>query len=151
MPDQSYEISPELAEHIESRMSELGLGPSALAAATGLSLTILGQVRKGYRKRYQDRLKWPICDALGWTRDSIDRILDGGKPVYATRPAGDAEMLAELLDEIRLLRADVQNLRVQLPALADRVGALETQLRSSSPQRPPAERASRPTPAATPR
>ncbi len=116
-----YEIVPALAEHIERRMTELRLDPNGLAEATGLSLTVLQQLRKGYRKKYQRRLTWPVCETLGWTADSIERILRGEEPVLTVTPRGESyatrkwvtEQLALLGGEIQLLRSEVAEL-VQL-------------------------------------
>ena len=57
-----------------------------------------------------------LCDALGWTPDSIERILDGGEPqlVAGSDPAR--------LDAIERGLAEV---RAQVRALADRVGRQE--------------------------
>ena len=75
------ERSASLAEAVERRRKELGLTPNALAEATGLSLQALRNIRRGEIRQYQERLTFPLTQALGWSPDSIDRILAGGDPV----------------------------------------------------------------------
>lgn len=77
------EIVPGMAEAIERRRKELGLSPGDLAEESGLSRTGIADMRKGYRKLYQDGPKLRVCRALQWTPDSIDRLLNGLPPIVA--------------------------------------------------------------------
>lgn len=86
------ETSPRLARAIEERRKALGLTPTTLAEATGLSLSALKNIRRGEVRRYQERLTNPITAALKWTPDSIDRLLAGGDPV----PLDATEVAAEI-------------------------------------------------------
>lgn len=111
MPSVKPEV-PALAEAIDARMAELGIaGPSALAKAAGVTVAGIRPLRQGRRKNYQSRLTGPVCRALGWTPDSIDRILRGEDPVPLEPPlAADVPVrlavLEKLVDEA-LARLDV--------------------------------------------
>lgn len=74
-------ISEHLRSRIEARRLELGFTPTTLADATGLSLQALKNIRKGKVRAYQERLTIPLTDALRWSTDSIDRLLQGLEPV----------------------------------------------------------------------
>lgn len=69
-----------MAEAVEARRLELGLSPDAFAAATGLTRTGAGNVRKGERRDYQDKTIIGVATALRWKRDWYDRLLRGDQP-----------------------------------------------------------------------
>jgi hypothetical protein len=121
MKSPTHEICTALAEHIQQRMDELDLDPTKLAAASGLSLPGLANVRKGYRRAYQKRLTIPLCRALKWTPDSIDRILAGGEPIVmdATTPSED-----ELMTSAEI-RAEVARRDAAEAAFSERLAAIE--------------------------
>jgi predicted transcriptional regulator len=75
------EIVPGMAEAIERRRVELGLSPGDFAKAAGVTTQGLQPLRKGVRKDYQLKLKAGAARALGWTSDSIDRLLAGQDPI----------------------------------------------------------------------
>ena len=126
---------PGLAEAIESRMREVGiLGPSALAQQAGVTVPGLAPLRRGERRAYQDRRKVSVCAALGWTPDSIDRLLRGDRPELTSRPPEG--------DEVGELRGLVARLAVDLETLQKRVDALTGVT---------AEQAARPAPRPAPR
>jgi len=62
-----------------------------------------------------NKMAWALCGALGWTDDSIDRILQGGRPERralanpVTAVLGDFELdeLMVLLDEIQVQQRSV--------------------------------------------
>lgn len=69
---------------IQLRMAELRLDVVDLARASGLSEKHVRNLLNGTDvSEPRDKTKWALCDALKWTTDSIDRILDGGEPVIA--------------------------------------------------------------------
>lgn len=113
---QTYETVPALAGHIAARMRQLSLGPAELAERAGVSQAGLRHLRRGHRKDYQPRFTGPVCRALGWTPDSIERILAGGEPVLDGEPAVDRDpTLREVRDLLRETRDDV----ARLTALVD--------------------------------
>jgi AraC-like DNA-binding protein len=87
-------------DHIHPRMAELRLSVVDLARASGLSekhvRTLLNDGPEQSLPREQTR--WALCDALHWTPDSIDRILDGDAPLEVDADeSGDVSRL-DLLD-----------------------------------------------------
>ncbi len=97
------EVVGNLAEHMAARMAELGIDSvSELAKLAGVSREGLVPMVRGVRKQYQRRLTRPVCDALGWSHDSIERLLAGEPPVVAHTPVGpplDIEARLAQIDE----------------------------------------------------
>jgi hypothetical protein len=134
------DIVSNLADHMEARMAELGIDSvSELAKMAGVSREGLVPLVRGIRKQYQRRLTRPVCDALGWSRDSITRLLDGKEPALAT-PSDPSEVspLDDLTAEVAELRQAVSELQALtdpamewLAAVAAEVGvAMPARLRS---------------------
>jgi AraC-like DNA-binding protein len=87
-------------DHIHARMAELRLSVVDLARTSGLSekhvRTLLNDGPEQSVPR--DQTRWALCDALRWTPDSIDRILDGDEPLEVDADeSGDVNRL-DLLD-----------------------------------------------------
>lgn len=107
------ETSAHLRDRIEARRIELGYTPTTLSDATGLSGSALKNIRKGKVRAYQERLTIPLTDALGWTRDSIDRLMAGLEPIAVASdqpPAAEAR-IKKLEDEVAALRQAVRELQ----------------------------------------
>jgi transcriptional regulator with XRE-family HTH domain len=66
-----------LAKAVRSRRTSLGLRQSDL----GVSTARIGQVEQGKDAPLSALSAAAICRALGWSADSIDRVLGGGDPV----------------------------------------------------------------------
>jgi DNA-binding XRE family transcriptional regulator len=101
---------------IEARMEALRLDQSDLARATGLSEKTIYNVLStdnGLKRK----TKWALCDALGWTQDSIDRLMAGKEPV----PVDDADPTP----------ANVKRLPSPVDQLAERLGTLERRTREA--------------------
>jgi AraC-like DNA-binding protein len=140
-------------DRIHVRMAELRLSMVDLARASGLSekhvRTLLNDGPEQPAPR--DQTRWALCDALQWTQDSIDRILDGDEPLESD-DSGEVRRL-DLLDgrlseiesvasmgltQIRTQQAELakfwrlleQLQDVGRSSVADRVAA-ETQLESA--------------------
>ncbi len=86
-------------QRIQQRMAELRLSNVDLARASGLSEKhVRTLVNDGSDVSVpRDQTRWALCDALQWTPDSLDRILDGDEPVEAGDESGDVSRL-DLLD-----------------------------------------------------
>lgn len=153
MPKMEREIVPGMAEAIERRMVELGIeGPSDLVNRTGLTYQGLLDLRRGRRKRYQARLTVPVTRVLGWSPDSIDRLLRGEEPVQRiTVVRGDdgsvrdvigakvaTVTFEELVAEVSRLRSELHDLAVLTRRLMVEMDADEM----SSGDAIPADRAS---------
>lgn len=116
MTEDMNQAEPRLAEAIRARRIELGMNTiQDLVNATGLTRQGLQPLLDGEIRRYQDRLKIPVCTALRWTHDSIDRIIAGLEPVEngiePDRPA--------MFSELKGLQGEVDLLREQLEQLAE--------------------------------
>lgn len=103
-----------LAERVRARRHELGLTQSALATDAGATDRLIRSIELGEeRNRHPGTLR-AIAAALGWTPDSIDRILAGEEPKAVKLLAPDQEerllalerQLAELRAEFRAAREE---------------------------------------------
>lgn len=136
-------ISPALRDAIAARMKELALSPSDLIELTGRTGPGLAPLHRGEIRKYQVRLTRPVCDALGWTPDSINRILDGKKPQLADRrhrggpagshsPASRLAVLERLADQavpqLAEVAVDTETNRERIEALESRVAELERRM-----------------------
>lgn len=68
-----------VGEAITARINELSLTKAEVIEASGVSDKTLAGYMAGQRIARADKRR-NLCAALGWTRDSIDRILAGGEP-----------------------------------------------------------------------
>ena len=76
------ETSKALADAIEQRRRALGYRTiTSLVSAAGVTAEGIRPLRRGEIRNYQERMTDPLCKALRWTPDSIDRILRGEPPV----------------------------------------------------------------------
>jgi transcriptional regulator with XRE-family HTH domain len=128
------EHSQLLADAIEHRRVELGLSPSEFAEATGVTMEGLRRLRRGEVRRYQQRLTGPVCRILGWTPDSIDRLLSGQPPETVSGGVSEpvlrlAAENAELQRSIDAGRFERAQLRVQLDETVRAVATLTEQVR----------------------
>jgi len=125
--------STALSDAIESRMTQLGIGPSELAERAGVSLPGLAPLRRGDRKNYQTRLTAPVEDALKWPHGTIHAILDGADPPPAITVLSVVDELAAIQASLHRLFALLES---QTAALSDVSKSLDRMSRSNVPQRP---------------
>jgi transcriptional regulator with XRE-family HTH domain len=89
---------------IQQRMEELRLSPAQLARASGLSDKHVRRLLNGDDMTVpRDQTLWALCDALRWTPDSIDRILNGDEPIEAEDETGEfsqTELYARRLSQM---------------------------------------------------
>lgn len=92
-----------LGEHIRRARRRARLNQDELAARANVSKRTIGSYENG---RVPEGVSIPdgyyqVADALGWTGDSIDRILQGGDPAEAKgHPAAVETALADLLGPV---------------------------------------------------
>lgn len=72
-----------LSKAVGDRMGDLSIGPSDIEALGGPSGKSLGRYLKGTPIKRTD-VKRRLCQALGWSPNSIDRIIAGKTPVVVT-------------------------------------------------------------------
>jgi AraC-like DNA-binding protein len=158
MTDRRRHDWSDVRSHIHARMAELRLSVVDLARASGLSekhvRTLLNDGPEQSLPR--DQTRWALCDALRWTPDSIDRILDGDEPLEAEDASGEVRRLDQIdgrLAEMEALAsANLASIRAQTDEMArfwrqfqqlkDDVRAVETaltQLRQAPDQGEPGQ------------
>lgn len=81
MPSTGTDIVPGMAEAIARRMRELGLRPGSFALAAGVTAQGLTPVRRGYRRDYQDKVRYGVAAALRWEPDALERLMRGEPPI----------------------------------------------------------------------
>lgn len=105
-----------VAETVKHRRTTLGLSQRRAADRGGLSPTTWGSLEK-HHQRIDDLSRPRFCRALGWTPDSIDRILRGKEPQLdedAPEPVSIEEQITEIRDQLAELRALVSSLTNEL-------------------------------------
>lgn len=98
-------------DKIQQRMADLRMGVVDLARASGLSekhiRTLLNDGPEVAVPR--ETTRWALCDALGWTPESIDRILTGQEPgVVDADDSGEVSPLTELAGRVAEIEAQVE-------------------------------------------
>lgn len=93
---------------VKARREALGLAQGE----AGPSAATWRKVENGRDAPYAARTVTAICQALGWTLDSYDRVLEGGEPTLAAVSddhEGDLQAaVRELTEVVRQLRADLR-------------------------------------------
>lgn len=123
----------ELARLIEVRRKERGYRTvGAFNAAVGKSDQAVLNIRTGKVRDYSDDLKWAVCDALWWRRDSIDRILAGKKPVPIDGPPTPPQQTpdAELSDRLGAIEGRQREGVAAIADLLERAEAASVQMAS---------------------
>lgn len=116
----------EVGRRIRNRINELQLTQAEAIRRSGVSDKTLTGYMDGKPIHRRDKRRG-LCQALGWTPDSIDRILDGLDPLPADDPATYPDpglearvselerRYARLLEDHRHLQAEVAELRQTRP------------------------------------
>lgn len=98
-----------VAALVRQRRIDLGMSQRALGTAAGTTDRLVSDIERADRTTYSEAKLRGISRALGWTPDSIERILNGGRPVEeqpAAAPSMDeriAALEAKLDDVTELL------------------------------------------------
>jgi len=133
-----------VGQYVEQRRKELGYSANKAAALTddAVSPSLWRQVERG--ERHVDgkvaapnpapRRRAAMCKALGWTPDSIDRLLAGQEPQIqpdtsqvppVSAPAAQTDSTTETLSRlVERLYSEVSTLRSELAALQIEVAEL---------------------------
>lgn len=102
-----------VADAVVKRREALGLTAAQVVERGGdLSTSLLSLIENHHQDVYLARKLAAVCRALGWTPDSIERILAGDEPVEATasdKPARQSvdERLRTLERRLGITQADV--------------------------------------------
>lgn len=97
-----------VGELVKRRRKELRMTQKAAGLLARVSDTTWGSVENGRAESYDDDTLIGVCEALGWTPDSIERVLAGGDPEVLTAgptagsgvPMAIIERIKALLDEL---------------------------------------------------
>lgn len=121
-----------VGDAIRARRTELRLTQKEAARAGGLSEPVWNVIEGARQTNYRLDTLHGVTRALGWSADSIDRILAGDEPTVQTRglvPLADAGAeVAELRARVELLESGLQRVEVGLQ--------LVRQLLEARPDRP---------------
>lgn len=71
---------------INERMHQLGLSQVDLIRRSGVSAFTVRRLQKGVPANYREANVAKVCLALGWTADSLRRLLNGDDPLPAADP-----------------------------------------------------------------
>lgn len=93
---------------MRKRRRELMLSQADLARSAGIGELTVRSVERGERGSYRLSTLRGLTEALGWSRDSIQHVLDGGEP---TVEEDEPEPPMNMESEIEALRAEVARLR----------------------------------------
>ncbi len=107
-----------VAEAVTSRLVELGMSWTALYDSGAISEPTMRAMRRGQplQRPYK---RAALTRALGWTPDSIDRLL-AGKPAQLVEPvaAGPSyEQVAQLPERVSAIEAELAELRARVALL----------------------------------
>jgi DNA-binding XRE family transcriptional regulator len=75
-----------IGKQVAVRRDELNLKQHELAEMAGFSIATMGAIEGGRRPTMSLTTKRGLCAALGWSPDSIDRILRGEEPELLDQP-----------------------------------------------------------------
>lgn len=93
-----------LADAVRQRIVELSINAAELARRAGVSAAYISVMLSGTEKTYRTMDAAKVSAALGWTPDSVQRVLRGEEPELVA-PAHEA--LKALLDRVETMMAEV--------------------------------------------
>jgi transcriptional regulator with XRE-family HTH domain len=80
-----------VGDAVRARREEMGPTQQEAALDAGVGTTIWGEIEGGKRDNFTPRILRRVCAELGWSLDSIDRILRGEEPLERpTQPPKEA-------------------------------------------------------------
>lgn len=95
-----------LATAIERRLGATGATVSEVAAAAGLSRETVRPILNAVPGNYRPATLAKVSLALGWTGDSIERVLAGGKPRLAPQ---DDQSIEDRITELEARFARIES------------------------------------------
>ena len=108
-----------VAECVRTRREELRLTQADAASLGGISEPSWNVLENNRQHSYKRRTLLAVCTALGWTSDSIERILDGHSPLL------QADVESQLANAMVALDAPDLDHEQRLADLERRVAAIE--------------------------
>lgn len=114
----------QVGDAVRARITELRLTNAEVQRRSGVSDKTLTGYLNGEPIRRADKARG-LCEALGWTPDSIDRILDGDEPVVA---GADGDLAARIDAFEKATDARFSSLEDQMAAMRDDLAAIRRHL-----------------------
>lgn len=96
-----------IGAHVVKRREQMRLSQADLERASGLSDLTIRRIETGQPIEFRNQTWNKLCDALRWTPESIDLIVDGQEPVVL-EPSLPADPLRDLRRRLEELEADVK-------------------------------------------
>lgn len=109
---------PGMRRAVEDRRAALDLTPTEFAQAAGLTLEGLARVRRGERRRYQEKTTRGVARALAWPVDWYDRLVAGEDSADFPSIHDESAAPARRDDELTALKAEVADLKKVVARLA---------------------------------
>jgi transcriptional regulator with XRE-family HTH domain len=96
-----------VATRVRERREGLGLTQEQLAAQASVGTATIRLIESAGRDKYNRSTIVNVCRGLGWTTDSIDRLLKDQEPEVSPEPElSSEERLAELEARVAALEAE---------------------------------------------
>jgi DNA-binding Xre family transcriptional regulator len=100
-----------VAKAVNDRMLDIHLGITELSTKAGISVITIRRVRQGKGASLHAQSLRKLSDALGWTPDSIQRIVNGQGPVVSDQPADQTMALSGVIDATGLTPEQITKLQ----------------------------------------
>lgn len=118
-----------VARAVRQGREQLGLTQAELASKAGVSEPTIRVLETARRTGYQRATLREIASALGWTPDSIDRILDDKPPVESVpSSSGDDHLSLAERAEIAAMKATIEAMRRDIEEIQRREDEREAEV-----------------------
>lgn len=85
---------------VQDQLNAIGSTPGEVAARAGLSRETVRPIINGVPGNYRPATLAKVSLALGWTGDSIEKIIAGGTPEVVHRHSDRLDLVEQRLDRI---------------------------------------------------
>lgn len=125
----SQEAWQKLADLLRERREEQGLSQRDLADAAGTTDRLISAIERTERTTFKPHKLRAIAKAVGWTGDSVNRILTGKEPVDASEETAEPFRREMLLDRAERDTLDrIVQLERQLAVLHQRQDVMQDEI-----------------------
>lgn len=112
-----------VGKQVRIRRSELGLSISSAVARAGggIQQTTWSKLENAQQESFSQRSLYAVARALGWSSDSVERMIEGRSPVEI----GDADRVQELTRLNWLIEGEARDVVAGIQGLADALESLQ--------------------------